>query len=117
MGILKIMKFVAVFILSLSLLVSSSFAVSLTPPLVLKMQEDQSMATNIDTTAKKHPIRDILIVSIAVPLVFSGLFMTLIGSAQIGNVDYDQFNAKLSIGVGTGMAVLGAGGLIFISYF
>lgn len=111
------MKFLAVFILSLSLLVSSSFAVSLTPPLVLKMQEDRSMATDIDTTAKKHPIRDILIVSIAVPLVFSGLLMTLIGSAQIGNVDYDQSDAKLGIGVGTGMAVLGAGGLFFISYF
>ncbi|WP_290740560.1 hypothetical protein [Fibrobacter sp. UBA3718] len=111
------MKFLAVFILSLSLLVSSSFAVSLTPPLVLKMQEDRSTATDIDTTAKKHPIRDILITSIAVPLVFSGLLMTLISSVQIGNDDYNQFDAKLGIGVGTGMAVLGAGGLIFISYF
>lgn len=111
------MKFFAVLILSLSLLATSSFAVSLTPPLVLKMQEDRSMATDIDTTAKKHPIRDILIVSIAVPLVFSGLLMTLIGSVQIGNVDYNQSDAKLSIGVGTGMAVLGAGGLFFISYF
>ncbi len=111
------MKFFAVLILSLSLLATSSFAVSLTPPLVLKMQEGQSMATDIDTTAKKHPIRDILIVSIAVPLVFGGLLMTLIGSAQIGNVDYNQSDAKLSIGVGTGMAVLGAGGLFFISYF
>ncbi len=43
--------------------------------------------------------------------------MTLIGSVQIGNVDYNQSDAKLSIGVGTGMAVLGAGGLFFISYF
>ncbi len=43
--------------------------------------------------------------------------MTLISSVQIGNDDYNQFDAKLGIGVGTGMAVLGAGGLIFISYF
>ena len=111
------MKFLAAFILSLSLLATSSFAVSLTPPLVLKMQEDRSMATDIDTTAKKHPIRDILITSIAVPLVFGGLLMTLISSVQIGNDDYNQFDAKLGIGVGTGMAVLGAGGLFFISYF
>ena len=111
------MKFLAVFILSLSLLVSSSFAVSLTPPLVLKMQEDQSMATNIDTTAKKHPIRDILIVSIAVPLVFSGLLITLISAVQIGNDSYNQNDAKIGIGAGAGMTALGAGGLIFISYF
>lgn len=111
------MKILAVFILSLSLLVSSSFAVSLTPPLVLKMQEDQSMATNIDTTAKKHPIRDILIVSIAVPLVFSGLLITLISAVQIGNDSYNQNDAKIGIGAGAGMTALGAGGLIFISYF
>lgn len=75
------------------------------------------MATDIDTTAKKHPIRDILIVSIAVPLVFSGLLITLISAVQIGNDSYNQNDAKIGIGAGAGMTALGAGGLIFISYF
>ena len=52
LGILKIMKFVAVFFLSLSLLVSSSFAVSLTPPMVLKMQEDRSTAASEEFAAE-----------------------------------------------------------------
>ena len=112
------MKFVAVFILSLSLLVSSSFAVSLTPPLVLKMQEDQSMATNIDTTTNESfSFLDAFILSMSIPLFISGLGLVMVGHAQKGNDDYNQSDAKLSIGVGTGMTVLGAGGLIYIIYF
>jgi hypothetical protein len=48
------MKFLAVFILSLSLMVTSSFAVSLNAPLVLKMQEDRSMAAS-DFTTEETP--------------------------------------------------------------
>ena len=53
----------------------------------------------------------------SVPLVFSGLLITLISAVQIGNDNYNQSDAKIGIGAGVGMTVLGAGGLIFISYF
>ena len=112
------MKFLAAFILSISLMATSSFAVSLTPPMVLKMQEDRTMATNIDTTDKDpFSFRNLFILSMSVPLVFSGLLITLIGAVQIGDDNYNQSDAKIGIGAGVGMTVLGAGGLIFISYF
>ena len=42
------MKFLAVFLLTLSLVATSSFAVSLNPPLVLSMQEYEGTMTSDD---------------------------------------------------------------------
>ena len=86
--------------------------------MILKMQEDRSMATNIDSTDKDpFSFRNLFILGMSVPLVFSGLLITLISAVQIGNDSYNQNDAKIGIGAGAGMTALGAGGLIFISYF
>ena len=104
------MKFLAVFILSLSLLVSSSFAVSLTPPLVLKMQEDRSMAAS-DFTTEETPEHDWGPIKILVGIYSVGLFtlgMTFAGIGLDKRHDEDYHDkAGAMIGGGLGMAALG----------
>jgi hypothetical protein len=51
------MKFAAILVLSLSLLITSTFAVSLTPPQVYAVKEDRSMASNIDTSNTFSPLK------------------------------------------------------------
>ena len=102
------MKFLAAFILSISLLVSSSFAVSLTPPLVLKMQEDRTMAASDFTTKESDsPIKTVIGVSL-IPLIASGLIFMIVGFSTINDED---FNSGIAIGGGAGMIGLGALGI------
>ena len=102
------MKFLAVFILSLSLLATSSFAVSLTPPLVLKMQEDRTMAaSDLTTKESDSPIKTVIGVSL-IPLIASGLIFMIVGFSTINDED---FNSGIAIGGGAGMIGLGALGI------
>ena len=102
------MKFLAAFILSISLLVSSSFAVSLTPPLVLKMQEDRTMAaSDLTTKESDSPIKTVIGVSL-IPLIASGLIFMIVGFSTINDED---FNSGIAIGGGAGMIGLGALGI------
>ena len=103
------MKFLAAFVLSLSLLVSSSFAVSLTPPMVLKMQEDHTMAASedINTNVDYTPVK-ILIGASLISLIASGLIFTIVGFSAIKDED---FNSDIAIGGGVGMIGLGALGM------
>ena len=114
LSILQIVKFLAVFILSLSLLVSSSFAVSLTPPTVLKMQEDRSMATS-DFTTEETPEHDWGPIKFLVGIYSVGLFSLGMAFAGIGlDKRYDEDNhdkAGAMIGDGLGMAALGGLGI------
>ena len=105
------MKFLAAFILSLSLLVSSSFAVSLTPPMVLKMQEDRTMAAS-DFTTEETPEHDFSVLKVLVGIYSVGLFSLGMAFAGIGldkrhDEDYHD-KAGAMIGGGLGMAALGA---------
>ena len=104
------MKFLAAFILSLSLLVSSSFAVSLTPPMVLKMQEDHTMAAS-DFTTEETPERDWGPLKVLVGIYSVGLFALGMAFAGTGlDKRYDEdYHGKTGamIGSGLGMAALG----------
>ena len=102
------MKFLAVFILSLSLLVSSSFAVSLTPPLVLKMQEDQSMAASEDIVKQDNNlVKNVVGISL-IPLIASGLIFMIVGFSTLNDED---FNSGIAIGGGAGLVGLGGLGM------
>ena len=108
------MKFLAAFILSLSLLVSSSFAVSLTPPMVLKMQEDRTMAAS-DFTTEETPEHDFSVLKVLVGIYSVGLFSLGMAFAGIGldkrhDEDYHD-KAGAMIGGGLGMAALGGLGI------
>ena len=108
------MKFLAAFILSLSLLVSSSFAVSLTPPMVLKMQEDRTMAASEEFAAENDfsPFR-YLAGGLSIGVGLSGFVLMIIGCTTINNEDYNRTDSKIAIGAGIGMMVLGGVGLFW----
>ena len=105
------MKSLAIPILCLSLLTTNTFAVSLTPPQVYAGKEDRSMASNVETSKTSTSIK-ILITTLSAGIIFSGLMFLLIGSTQLGNEDYNQSDAKLMIGGGAGMSVLGTCGIL-----
>ena len=108
------MKFLAAFILSLSLLVSSSFAVSLTPPLVLKMQEDRTVSAS-DFAAEEaktdfSPFR-YFVGELSPCIGFIGILLTITGCTRINYEEYNRTDCKIAIGAGIGMMVLGGLGL------
>ena len=104
------MKFLAAFILSFSLLVSSSFAVSLTPPLVLKMQEDRTVSAS-DFAAEEAAEPDLSFFKPAVGviswLIALGGFCFLVGG--LATLNDEDSNAGTMIGIGAGS--MGLGGL------
>ena len=72
------MKFVTILVLSLSLLITSTFAVSLTPPQVYAVKEDRSMASNIDTSNTFSPLKA-LVAGTSIGLTIGGLGMMGLG--------------------------------------
>ena len=102
------MKFLAVLISSLSLLAINSFAVSLTPPLVLKMQEDRTMASS-DFAAEEAADQDLNFFKPAVGVISSMLFIFGIAWAGVGlsKIHDEDSKVEAMIGGGLGMAVLG----------
>jgi hypothetical protein len=106
------MKFLAVLILSLSLMATSSFAVSLNAPLVLKMQEDRSMAAS-DFTIEETPEHDWGPIKFFVG-VYSYCFL-IFGIAWAGlglsNIHDEDINTGAMIGSGLGIAALGGLGI------
>lgn len=108
------MKFLAVFILSLSLLATSSFAVSLTPPMVLKMQEDHTMAASDFTTEEtpennSNPLKFVVGIY-SIGFCFFGLLWAGFGFEKLYDEDY-QDKAGAMIGGGLGIAALGGLGI------
>ena len=105
------MKFLAAFILSLSLLVSSSFAVSLTPPLVLAMEEDRSMeSSNFESNDAEPDFNAIvlqgLVGGLSIGVCLAGfVLMTMSGAMAEPGDD------KIALGAGLGMMVLGGVGM------
>ncbi len=104
------MKFLAVFILSLSLLATSSFAVSLTPPMVLKMQEDRTMAAS-DFTTEETPEFDWSPIKIFVG-VYSYCFLIFgIAWAGVGLSKIHDEDSKAGAMIGGGLGIAALGGL------
>ena len=108
------MKFLAVLILSLSLMATSSFAVSLNAPLVLKTQEDRSIATSDFTTEEtpennSNPLKFVVGIY-SIGFCFFGLLWAGFGFEKLYDEDY-QDKAGAMIGGGLGMAALGGLGI------
>lgn len=105
------MKFLAAFVLSLSLLVSSSFAVSLTPPMVLAMEEDRSMeSSNFESNDAEPDFNAIilqgLVGGISIGVCLAGfVLMTMSGAMAEPGDD------KIALGTGIGMMALGGVGI------
>lgn len=102
------MKFLTAIILSLSLLATSSFAVSLNAPLVLKMQEDRSMAASEGIVKEDNNlVKNVIGISL-IPLIASGLIFMIVGFSTLNDED---FNSGIAIGGGAGLVGLGALGI------
>lgn len=104
------MKFLAILILSLSLLTTSTFAVSLTPPQVYAVKEDRSMASNVDTSNTFNPSKA-LVAGATIGLTIGGLLFAIIGCSSIGD-NSPQDKALMTIG-GLGMMGLGIAGMVW----
>ena len=110
------MKFLAALVLSLSLLVSSSFAVSLTPPMVLAMEEDRSMGSadfeSNDAEPDFTPFR-YLVGGLSIGAGLTGFVLMVMGCATIDHEDENRTENKITIGAGIGLMVLGGVGVFW----
>lgn len=96
---------------------TSSFAVSLNAPLVLKMQEDRSMAASDFTTEENaetefSPLR-YLVGGLSIGIAISGFGLMIIGCATVNNENYNHKESKIAIGAGIGMMFLGSVGIFW----
>ena len=104
------MKFLAIIALSFSLLTSSSFAVSLTPPQVYAVKEDRSMASNVDASDTFNPIKA-LVAGTSIGLTIGGLLFVIVGCSSLGN--NSQADKTLMTVGGVGMMGLGITGMVW----
>ena len=104
------MKFLAIIALSLSLLTSSTFAVSLTPPQVYAIKEDRSMASNVDASDTFNPLKA-LVAGTSIGLTIGGLLFVIVGCSSIGN--NSQADKTLMTVGGFGMMGLGITGMVW----
>ena len=104
------MKFLAIIMLSISLLTSSSFAISLTPPQIYAVNENKPITPSEDP-------KDLTSLYIFIARFFSvyitagGAFVTMWVMATSNNEDMHHKYDKISIAVGIGMIVLGGFGI------
>lgn len=87
---------------------TSSFAVSLNAPLVLKMQEDRNMAASEGIVKEDNNlVKNVIGISL-IPLIASGLIFMIVGFSTLNDED---FNSGIAIGGGAGLVGLGALGI------
>ena len=92
------MKFLAILILSLSLLMTNSFAVSLNTPQVYAIKEDQSILSYVEEN-KKDYLGDGLAFILSLPLFIGGIGLLAAAGAGVGNSTGDSVGLVLG-GVG-----------------
>ena len=101
------MKFLAIIVLSISLLTSGSFAISLTPPQVYAVKEEKNITSTVED---KEPTNPLIYAArfLSVYITLGGVFTTIAGSCfYSGGND----KAKITIAGGIGMMVLGGLGI------
>ena len=105
------MKFLAIIVLSISLLTSSSFAISLTPPQVYAVKEEKNITSTVEATEEdKEPTNPLIYAArfLSVYITLGGVFTTIAGSCfYSGGND----KAKITIAAGIGITVLGGFGI------
>ena len=102
------MKFLAIIVLSISLLTSSSFAIPLTPPQVYAVKEEKTIASTEDA----KDLTDIYIFLarfFSVYITAGGFFTTITGICFYSGGSNDK--SKITIAAGIGMMVLGGFGI------
>ena len=107
------MKFLAVFFLALSLVATSSFAVSLNPPLVLSVQEYEGTMSSDDFDYNERSEADLSVFKpfvgvISFMLVIFGFSWGLLWPAGLKDVVHD---GGAMLGGGLGITALGGLGL------
>ena len=107
------MKFLAVFLLTLSLVTTSSFAVSLNSPLVLSMQEYEGTMTSSDFDYNERSEADLSVFKPAVGVisyfvVVFGFVWSVLGAKELKD---GGDNGGAMLGGGLGITALGALGM------
>ena len=107
------MKFLAVFLLTFSLVATSSFAVSLNPPLVLSMQEYEGTMTSSDFDYNERSEADLSVFKPAVGVisyfvVVFGFVWSVLGAMELKD---GGDNGGAMLGGGLGITALGALGM------
>lgn len=101
------MKFLAIIVLSISLLTSSSFAISLTPPQVYAIKEEKTI-TSTEDTKDLTSLYVYLARFFSVYITLGGVFTTIAGSCfYSGGND----KSKITIAGGIGITILGGFGI------
>lgn len=107
------MKFLAIIVLSVSLLTSSSFAISLTPPQVYAVKEKKNITSTVEATEEdKEPTNPLIYATrfLSVYITIGGVLVTTWVMATSNNEDMHHKYDKISIAAGIGMIVLGGFG-------
>lgn len=106
------MKFLAIIMLSISLLTSSSFAISLTPPQVYAVKENKPIdkPKEVEETCK---IPQYMARFFGISFVLAGLVVTEFSAMNLSNKEFSSSNGDLRMGLagGIGMMVLGGFGI------
>ena len=106
------MKFLAIIVLSISLLTSSSFAISLTPPQVYAVKENKPIdkPKEVEETCK---IPQYMARFFGISFVLAGLVVTEFSAMNLSNKELNSSNGDLRMGLagGIGMMVLGGFGI------
>ena len=108
------MKFLAIIVLSISLLTSSSFAISLTPPQVYAVKEEKNIISTVEATEEdKEPTNPLIYAArfLSVYITIGGVLVTSWVVGNLNNEDMRHDEDKIAIAGGIGMMVLGGLGI------
>ena len=103
------MKFLAIIMLSISLLTSSSFAISLTPPQIYAVKESKTIE-NTDDIEETFKMPQYMARVSGVALALVGLILTENGVLNLTDKELSSSNggeAKMGLIAGIGMMILG----------
>lgn len=107
------MKFLAIIVLSISLLASSSFAISLTPPQIYAVKENKPIdkPKEVEETCK---IPQYMARFFGISFVLAGLVVTEFSAMNLSDKELSSSNrgeAQMGLVAGIGMMVLGGFGI------
>lgn len=106
------MKFLAIIVLSISLLASSSFAISLTPPLVYAVNENKPIdkPKEVEETCK---IPQYMGRFFSITLMLTGFLLADLSVMNLSDKELSSSNGnpRMGLAAGIGMMVLGGFGI------
>ena len=105
------MKFLAIIVLSISLLTSSSFAISLTPPQVyaVKEEKDISKQKEAEETCK---IPQYMARFFGITLVLTGFMLADLSVVNLSDKELSSSNGDPRMGLAGGIGMMALGGFV-----